>query len=133
MTISQDPLVTALLALQSFEGLTDPEHPDAAYDIRLNKLRKPLPVAILMHHYHRRQRRKRSIAIVSGSGACGHCHISLTRGILMQLTRSGELGTCPHCEGFLYMEQKGPVEPEVKSAASKKAKTPRKPKAAAAA
>ena len=125
MTIPKDPLVEALLALQAFEGLSDPPQTNASYDLQLTKLRKPLPVSVLMHHYHRRQRKKLSITTASPTGVCGHCHIAVPRGLLLQMSRSGALGSCPHCEGFLYIERETSTEPVAKKPAPKKAKAAR--------
>ncbi len=132
MTTPHDPLVKALLALQAFEGLSDPPQTNASYDLQLARLRKPLPVSVLMHHYHRRERRKLTITTASASGACGHCHIAVPRGLILQMARTGALGSCPHCEGFLYAEREQPAEPLAKKTAPKKPKSPR-PLAAATA
>ena len=120
MTNPNDPLVEALLALQAFEGLTDPPETNASYERQLKRLREPIPVSVLMHHDHRRQRKKKSIA-PARKGVCGHCHIGVPRAMVLQMTRSGALGSCPHCEGFLYVESEPAAEP-----APKKAKTSRK-------
>lgn len=132
MTTAKDPLVEALLALQAFEGLTDPAETNASYDLQLTKLRKPLPVSVLMHHYHRRQRRKLSITTTSRTGACGHCHIAVPRGLLLQMSRSGALGTCPQCEGFLYVEPETAADFATTRASAKKARRSGKAAAAAA-
>lgn len=123
MTTAHDPLVDALLALQTFEGRADSAETNASYDLQLTKLRKPLPVAVLMHHYHRRQRRKLSITTASRTGACGHCHIAVPRALLLQMSRSGALGTCPQCEGFLYMEPASAADLSMSKAPARKAVT----------
>jgi hypothetical protein len=133
MTTPNEPLVEALLALQTFEGLSDPANKDASYDLQLAKLRAPLPVSILQHHSHRRQRGKRSIALASRNGACGHCHLAIPRALVLQMSRSGALGTCPHCEGFLYMEVESPAEPIAGRTPPRKAKTAAKSTAGPAA
>lgn len=127
MTIPKDPLVEALLALQAFEGLSDAPQTNATYDLQLTKLRKPLPVSVLMHHYHRRNRKKLSITTASQTGVCGHCHIAVPRALLLQMSRSGALGSCPHCEGFLYMEGQAPAEPLAEKTTSQKEKPARQP------
>jgi len=127
MTIPKDPLVEALLALQAFEGLTDPAKTNATYDLQLTKLRKPLPVSVLMHHYDRRNRKKLSITTASATGVCGHCHIAVPRALMLQMSRSGALGSCPQCEGFLYMERPTPADPGAMKPAPKKARKTRKP------
>lgn len=125
MTTPNDPLVDALLALQAFEGLTDPPKTDATYDLQLAKLRNPLPVSVLMHHYDRRQRKKRSIT-TARNGVCGHCHLAVPRALVLQMSRSGALGTCPQCEGFLYIERESAPELTAKKAAPRKRKATRK-------
>ena len=127
MTIPKDPLVEALLALQAFEGLANPAETNASYDLQLTKLRKPLPVSVLMHHYHRRNRKKLSITTASATGVCGHCHIAVPRALILQMSRSGALGSCPQCEGFLYMEGPSPAVVLAKKPSSKKTKTARQP------
>lgn len=124
--MTQDPLVQALLALQFFEGLTDPAKPDGSYHVKLAKLRAALPVSILMHHYHRRNRKKLSIARPTASGACGHCFIAVPRGLILQMSRTGSLVSCPQCDGFLYVEMGEQPQEEP-------AKKPKRTRAAAAA
>jgi len=122
MTAPKDPLVEALLALQAFEGLTDPSQTNPSYDRQLKQLRGPIPVSVLMHHYERRRRKKWSIA-AARNGVCGHCHLGVPRALVLQMTRLRALATCPHCEGFLYMETEPTVEDPPKKIAPKKPKT----------
>jgi hypothetical protein len=125
MTMPRDPLVEALLALQAFQGLSDPPQTSSSYDLQLAKLREPLPVSILLHHSHRRQRKKLSITTASPKGVCGHCQIAVPRGLLLKMSRSGALVSCPHCEGFLYMERVNPAESPGRKSAGKPTKTRR--------
>jgi hypothetical protein len=131
MTTPRDPLVEALLALQAFEGLSDPPRINASYDVQLMKLRKPLPVSVLMHHQHRRQRKKLSITTASRTGVCGHCHIAVPRGLLQQMSRSGALASCPQCEGFLYMERENPGAAAMATKAAPKRARSKRPSASA--
>jgi hypothetical protein len=41
------------------------------------------------------------------------------------MSRSGALGSCPHCEGFLYIERENPAAAVVKKPAPKKTKSTR--------
>ena len=125
MTTPNDSLVEALLALQAFEGLSDPPQPNGSYDLQLSRLRKPLPVSILMHHYHRRQRGKLSITTASQTGVCGHCHIAIPRSLLQQMSRARTLASCPQCEGFLYLEKLSPAGPVAKKKPAPQRKTAR--------
>ena len=124
MPIPKEPLVEALLAIQALETMSGTQDPSAA--VQLEKLRDSLPVSILIHHDHRRQRGKLSITTVSPTGVCGHCHLAVPRGLLLQMSRSGALGTCPHCEGFLYLDSESTAAILVKKSATKKSKAVRR-------
>jgi hypothetical protein len=125
MSIPKDPLVEALLALQAFEGLSDPPQTSASYEQQVARLRAPLPVSVLMHHDHRRHRKQMSIT-TARNGVCGHCHIAVPKALVLQMTRTGALGSCPHCEGFLYVESEPTAEVAQKKPAASKSKTSRK-------
>jgi len=125
MSIPKDPLVEALLALQAFEGLSDPPQASASYEQQLARLRAPIPVSVLTHHDHRRRRKQRSIT-TARNGVCGHCHIAVPRALVIQMARSGALGSCPHCEGFLYIESEPAAEVAQKKPATSNSKTSRK-------
>jgi predicted nucleic acid-binding Zn-ribbon protein len=125
MSIPKDALVEALLALQAFEGLNDPPQTSASYEQQLRRLRAPIPVSVLVHHEYRRRRKKRSIT-PARNGVCGHCHIAVPKALVIQMSRTGALGSCPHCEGFLYIESEPAAAAERKKPATAKSKSSRK-------
>lgn len=76
---------------------------------RIEALRETLPTALLSHYDARRLRGKIPIARVI-NGVCRSCFISLPRGRISELNRSGgTVNLCENCGSFICLDDTKPI------------------------
>lgn len=81
--------------------------------VEIEALREKLPTAILKHYDQRHARGKPAIAAVK-HGVCGGCHISMPRGSVIELHRSGgSIDVCENCGVFIYLDDSEANDPQV--------------------
>ena len=93
-----------LLRLVQLQELTHPPPQKRSRATRqLQLLRSAIPPALLRHFDDVVRHGRPGIAMVSQSGACGSCHLSLPSGVAARLSTANEqLLQCPHCGCYMY-------------------------------
>jgi predicted nucleic acid-binding Zn-ribbon protein len=93
-----------LIRLQELTLESESEGHEAILRKRIDRLRAKLPETVLRRFDHLAEHGRRAVARVSQSGACGSCHLKLTRGDVLRLRHTCEeaVPACPYCGCFLY-------------------------------
>ncbi len=68
----------------------------------IEELRGRIPTSILSHYDRLRMRGKQSVAPVCNN-VCGACHLQISKGAILRLQGSGEMGVCDNCSAFIYV------------------------------
>ena len=83
----------------------------------IEALRKKIGAGLLVGFDRFIERGKKSVAIVR-HGVCSECHLQIPRGLVMNLTSSGDVQRCGNCGRYLYLPPEETVAPAAPVAVS---------------
>jgi predicted nucleic acid-binding Zn-ribbon protein len=95
--------ITVLTRLFELTRPNGHKRPAPARQAEINRLRERLPESLLRRFDRLVERGHRPIAPLSGSGACGSCHLKLPPGEVLEFRRApDQVHACPHCGCVLF-------------------------------